>query len=208
MKKIIYFVGAYGCGKTSAVERMQKLYEDKAFYVYEDDAMLFFLYNQDKYIRQQFYLHAMYYRIEKALQGMKKHDVDITFVDGHPLLNLVYGRTFFEIDNGHTFNYHELTQISKAHSRMHQYVRKKWYFNKDLKHYIVYINLSLDENMDNVLKRNRHDNPVVNEVDPDYLLAVRKILQSEIFHLKDFYHSTLHEIKTRDELDAFNPEDL
>jgi len=187
---------------------MEDLYNKKAFYLYEDEAMLFFLYNQDKYMRQQFYLHALYYRIEKMIESMKKHDIDFGFVDGHPLLNLVYGRTFFEIDNGHTFNYHELTQISKAHSRMHQYVRKKWYFNKDIKHHIIYINLPIEENMENILGRNRNEKYTNREIDPDYLLAVRKILHSEIYHLVDFYHSKLHEIKSRLELDAFDPKDL
>lgn len=208
MKKIIYFVGAYGCGKTHKVSQMEAKYKDKAFYLYEDDAMLFFLKNQDKYIRQQFYLYTMYYRLEKLFQALNKHDVNLGFVDGHPLLNLVYGRTFFEVDNGHTFNFHELSQVSKAHSRMHQYVRKKWYFTTNIKHHLVYINLPLEENLENILERKREGFILNREIDPDYLLAVRRILNSEIFHLKDFYHSTLHELKSRNELDSFNPEDL
>jgi len=213
MKTVVYFVGAYGCGKTNIVERLGKQYGRKAICQVEDEATLFFLKGTDKYMTELFYLFSMYYRLRDTLDVLIKLDADFAFIDGHPLNNLVYGRAFFELDDGHTFNFYEMSQCAKMHSRMHQYCKRKGMYEdltgKQLKQILVYIDLPFDVNRELILSRNRNQRYIAGEVDEYYLLSVRRIFQSEIFHLARYYDiQKVITIKSLEELEAFDPKGL
>jgi len=146
MKTVIFFVGAYGCGKTHIVKRLAEQYKGKSISMVEDEAMLFFLKSKDKYMSSHFYLFSTYYKLKKTLDYLIEGDCDYAFIDGHPLSNLVYGRTFFELDDGHTFNFYEMSQCAKMHSRMHQYCKRNGMYEdlvgNQLRQILVYIDLS------------------------------------------------------------------
>jgi len=213
MKTVIFFVGAYGCGKTYIVDRLGKQYGNKAVCQLEDEATLFFLKSKDKYMAEHFYLFSMYYRLKETLDILIKLNYDYAFIDGHPLSNLVYGRTFFELDDGHTFNFYEMSQCAKMHARMHQYCKRNGMYEdlvgNQLRQILVYIDLPFEENRELILNRNRNERYIAGEVDIDYLLTVRRIYQSEIFHLARYYDiPKVITLKSKEELESFDPKDL
>jgi len=206
MKKVIYFIGAYGCGKTTKVLSLRRKSKEKARILTEDDYMLTFLKMPDKFLRQQFYLFTMYYRLHKAIEELLEDDkAEVLLVDGHPLLNLVYGRVFFEMYNGLTLNYLQLTEISKAHWHMNEFAKKTGIF-EGLEQTLCYIDLPFDVNMGMIYDRNRngrYGNP--EEIDEDFLLLIKRVLSSEITYLSQMYRASVVNINSIKELDEYKP---
>lgn len=206
MKKIIFLIGVYGSGKTATLKRLERQFKNQGIYLCEDDSMLFFLSNRDIYIRHQFYLYAMYYRIHKGIDDLFKKDASFLVIDGHPLLNLAYGQSFLELQN--TSNYseltkiskHELTMISKFHQQMQDFANIKRMY-EDLEQILVYINLPFDVNAKLVNKRGR--GTIWGVVGTDFLITLRKVLHSKIYQsVKD---ARIVEINSLEELESFDP---
>jgi len=199
--KINYFVGPYGSGKTSLITQLRKKSKHIWHICLEDEPMIAFLKNPDVKDRQSFYLNVSFYKLKKAIDdfcrsySVYKELRGILF-DGHPLLGLIYARTFFELEQGATISYPEWGILNRQHTRLYKYVLKEGLLD-NFKQTIYYINLPFDENWFNILERNRLD---TDEIDEWYLENLRRILHQEIYGLADYYHCELIELKSMKEL--------
>ena len=200
--KINYFVGPFGCGKTSLITRLQRESKDMWMIELEDESMIEFLKNPDVKDRQSFYLNVSFYKLKKAIDELHRNlqycnQFRGILFDGHPLLGLIYARTFFEIELGKTISYPEWGILNRQHARLYNFILKRGFLS-NFDQTIYYINLPFNENWENVLKRNRTD---TDEMDEWYLENLKRILHQEIFNLAEYYHTKLIEIKSREELD-------
>jgi len=199
--KINYFVGPYGSGKTTLITRLHR--ESKYMWniELEDTPMIDFLKNPDVKDRQSFYINVCYYKLNKAIDdfyrtlSMCNQFRGILF-DGHPLLGLIYARTFFEMEMGKTISYPEWGLLNRQHTRLYKFVEKQGFLD-DFDQTIYYINIPFDENWKNVIKRGRED---TDEIDEWYLMNLRRILHQEIYSLADYYNTQLIELNSLEEI--------
>ena len=201
MKKIIYFVGAYGCGKSTTVERLVNK-TTRSDCILEDKPVLDMI-KQVKIhnmpLIENYVLMTYYYRILEKLN----EDIDYLFVDGHPILMMIYLRANFELENGMDVNLKNLLNFGRIRFQM-------WKLTKALfmaiEQEIVYINLPFEKHYDLVYKRydsRREDFPL--EDDPDWFAAVRRVLNSEIYHIgREMYGCSITEINSLEQLDSLN----
>lgn len=194
-QKINYFVGPYGCGKTTMVKNLNYEYKSNWIHVEEDEDMIFFLKQPKILYMELFYLYTLFYKIKRAMTEAEIGYVNI-IVDGHPLNALVYGRLFFEIEHGQTLSFPEWGMINKAHTQLYQYAYRSKMFDK-YDQTIYYINIPYEENWNNIVKRGRTD---MNEFDEWKLINLRRIMHQEIYSLADYYKCALKEVKSLEEL--------
>ena len=207
-KKVIFLVGVFGSGKTSAIKRLERQYKNQGVYIYEDDSMLFFLANNNITLRHQFYLHVMYYRIHKGIDDLLKSNASFLIVDGHPLLNLIYGQAL--LDSKLTGKYSELTKISrselnkisKAHEQIRNYAKNKGLYQK-IEQTVLYVNLPLNENQQLVEKRGR--SAIWGDVGSDFLINLRKSLHNVVYQSGILQNIKIIEIKSLEKLESFDP---
>lgn len=199
--KINYFVGPYGCGKTTLIKNLVDKSKHMWVYSLEDESMITFLKNPEVKDRQSFYLNVCFYKLKKAIDELFTNlsycNQYYGFLfDGHPLLGLIYARTFFEMEMGKTISYPEWGLLNRQHTRLYNFVLKEGfldYFDQT----IYYINLPFEENWKNVVNRGRDG---TDEIDEWYLENLRRILHQEIYGLADFYKSELIELNSIEEL--------
>jgi len=196
--KINYFVGPFGSGKTSLIKRLVQD-NPRLLLSYEDETMISFLKNPSVKDRQSFYLNVSFYKLKRVIDNFWKLQPAYKEIlyDGHPLLALIYARTFFEIEYGKSISFPEWGLLNRQHARLFFFAEKIDMF-KDLEQTIYYLNIPFDDNWGNVLKRGRRDS---DEIDEGYLLNLRRILHQEIYSLADYYGCRLVELNTKQELD-------
>jgi len=199
MKKIIYFVGAYGCGKSTAVKNLASKTTRSAS-ILEDKPILDMLKQvkiKNMPIIENYVLMSYYYRILEKLDD----DVDYLFIDGHPIIMMIYMRANFELENGMDVNLKELLDFGRIRFQM-------WKITQDLfrgiEQEIVYINLPFEKHYDLVYNRyaaRKVDFPL--EDDPDWFSAIRRVLHSEIYHIgREMYGCSITEINSLEQLEA------
>jgi len=193
-QSISYIVGAFGSGKSTAVRHLTQEISG-VIPVLEDDDIIWFLKQPNILNMELSYLNVILYKIKKAMTESQYGARDIV-VDGHPLQALIYARTFFEIEHGQTLSFPEWGILNKAHTRLYEYINKSKLF-KGYTQTIYYLNITYEENWNNILKRGRTG---MNEMDEWYLENLRRILHQEIYGLADYYKCELVEIKTLEEL--------
>jgi hypothetical protein len=203
MKKIVYFVGAYGSGKTTGTEyAWGKSLSEAADSLLEDSAVLYFIKKinpTDPYTLDIFMLMQYYYRIKRSIEkGF--HPI---FVDGHPLLPGIYLRAVFEMESGLTVSLRDLMEFGKLKYKMWKETQDMF---SDWEQTIVYINLPLEDNWDFITKRyEERKDGFPAEADVDWLRSIRRILHSEIYHeVKELYDCKLIEVKSIKELNELN----
>jgi len=201
MKKIIYFVGAYGCGKSTTVERLVNK-TTRSDCMLEDKSILDMIKKvkiHNMALIENYVLMTYYYRLLEKLN----EDIDYLFVDGHPIIMMIYLRANFELENGMDVNLKDLLDFGRIRFQM-------WKLTKDLfrgiEQEIVYINLPFEKHYDLVYNRydsRKEDFPL--EDDPDWFAAVRRVLNSEIYHIgREMYGCSITEINSLEQLDALN----
>lgn len=201
MKKIIYFVGCYGCGKTTAVKKFG-LKTARSDIIIEDKTTLDIVKQvkiKNMPIIENYMLMSYYSRILSSVnQG-----TDYIFVDGHPLLMSIYLRANFELENGVDVTLRDLLEFGRIKFQM-------WKITKDLlRDYdqeIIYINLPINENYELVEQRfpeREKDFPF--EIDTDWFKAIRRVLHSEIYHIgTEMYGCSITEINSLEQLDSLS----
>ena len=200
--QINYFVGPYGSGKTTLIQNLRNKSKQMWDISLEDESMITFLKNPEVRDRQSFYINVTYYKLKKAIDNFYRshaicNQIRGILFDGHPLLGLVYARTFFEIEAGKTITFPEWGILNRQHTRLHKFVMQEGFLD-DFDQTIYYLDLPFKENWENVIKRGRTG---TDEIDEWYLENLRRILHQEIFTLADYYHCNLIHIKSKHELD-------
>ena len=190
-KKIIYFVGAYGSGKTTATIKSQALYNASASII-EDASIL----NVIKRLSPDYLLELEHFILMTYYQRLaEKIDEDhrYIFVDGHPLLPMMYLRTDFEVFSGYAVSLAHLLRFGKMRFSMWKQTQDLF---KDYKQYIIYINLPMEEHVKIVEDRfsqREIDFPMENDI--ERLKAVRRVIHSEIHHIgEELYGCEVHEV--------------
>jgi len=194
-QRISYIVGTFGSGKSTAVKYLAGQYTSELIPVFEDDDLIWFLKQPNILNMELSYLNVILYKIKKAMTESQYRERDIV-VDGHPLQALIYARTFFEIEHGQTLSFPEWGILNKAHTRLYEYINRSKLF-KNYTQTIYYLNVSYEQNWNNILMRGRTG---MNEMDEWYLENLRRIMHQEIYGLADYYKCALVEVKTLEEL--------
>jgi len=197
-QRINYFVGPYGSGKTSIVTNLANEFTTRYLTVTEDEDMIWFFKQPSILNMELSYLNIIFYKIKRAITNAKLSKKDI-LVDGHPLLALIYGRTFFETEHGQTISFPEWGLLNKAHTRLYNYAYKSGMFNR-WDQTIYYLNIKYAQNWKNVVERGRVN---MNEQDEWYLQNLRRILHQEIYGLAEFYKCDLEEINSLEDIKKF-----
>ena len=199
--KLNYFVGPYGSGKTTLIKRLRRESKEMWNVCLEDNSLISFIGNPEVRDRESFYIDVTYYKLKKAIDdfywahSMCNQIRGILF-DGHPLVGLLYARTFFEIEAGKTISFPEWGLLNRQHTRLWKFVKNQGFLN-DFNQTIYYLDIPFKENWENVIKRNRPD---IGEIDEWYLTNLRRIFHQEIFTLAEYYNTKLVHVKSRAEL--------
>jgi deoxyadenosine/deoxycytidine kinase len=196
VQRISYIVGAFGSGKTTAVDYLAQEYTPNIIPVLEDEDLVWFLKQPNILNMELSYLNISYYKIKRAITKSEQGSRDIV-VDGHPLQALIYARAFFELEHGQTLSFPEWGILNKAHTRLYDYVINKAKLFKNWHQTIFYLNIPYEENWKNIVGRGRTE---MNEMDEWYLENVRRILHQEIYSLADYYKCELIEVSSLQEI--------
>lgn len=199
--KINYFVGPYGSGKSTLLDNITMENPGEWVTSYEDQSMISFLKNPEVRDRQSFYINVAFYKLKRSIDKLYflktfKNPRKGILYDGHPLLGVIYARTFFEMEMGKTISYPEWGLLNRQHTRLYNFVKKQGFLD-DFDQTIYYINIPFDENWKNVLKRGREN---TDEIDEWYLMNLRRILHQEIYGLADYYNTQLIELNSLEEI--------
>lgn len=201
MKKIIYFVGAYGCGKTTSTLKYANQIPNST-YILEDKTMIEMMKRikmKNAPLIDTFIIMTYYYRIIKKIFS----ENDALFVDGHPLLSMIYLRANFELLNGLDVNMRDLFDFARIRFQMNKLTQDLF---EGIDQEIIYINLPFDVHFDQVYERliddeDRYENFPM-EDDIDWFTAIRRILHSEIFDLgSKLYNCKVTEVNSLEEID-------
>lgn len=169
-KQIIYLIGAYGCGKTTAVKNIAEKRAD-IFPIIEDKTTLHFLQSKNITLRSHFYMPVYFYRIKKAIEETEK---PIILVDGHPMIPFFYMQCFFEMEGGHTVTIRDILNFGALHNSMVLHCQEMLMGNPQK---VIHIELPIEKHWDMVLKRfvGNRMNEFGEEADIDYLKTIRRV---------------------------------
>lgn len=195
IKKVFYFVGPYGSGKSSAIKK----FTDKSFhFLVEDEPLLFFLKNENLFVRALQYLSVMWFSLTREILLINSLQKESLFllVDGHPCQPLLYSECLYNLDKGSKFSYQDLMIISRVHFVLfsHNILQQK--ILNDWEQIIFYLNLPKDIHWKMVSERfkSRPDFEI-EESNYEYFLCLRNVFNSRIHYLaSDLYNCKLVEI--------------
>lgn len=203
IKRIVYFVGASGCGKSTKVRRLRQTFGNNYQYVIEDDIMANFLDQTSVFMKYLHYLHAIWNRIIIAIKNTDLYDHKIIFIDGHPILSVIYAQALYKLHNGHLISLNDVKRLTRCHDEIIRYMNKKNIF-EGINQTVYYINLPLELNLELLRNRNKGLNDI-DETEKKYLLTLREIIHSQIFDLVErLYKTEVVEVNTLDGLDIIN----
>lgn len=142
-KKMIYFSGVHGIGKTTIINEIKNTYIPNATILDFDQ---FYLYPSD-------YLENQIYRITNYYKTIKNTNAPIILMDRGPFDALIYSEAFYEFRDETGFTESHLKSVR----RVFQMIPPEYYFNAC----IVFLNLSKERIMKNIKRRGREASPIM-----------------------------------------------
>jgi hypothetical protein len=142
-QKIIYFSAVHGTGKTTLIKEIAENYLPNAVIV---DLDQFQLYPKD-------YLHQQIYRLDIWEETLRNTQGDILLVDRSPYDGLMYSKTLWHFQDISGFSYDDYKCVEHSFFSRHPEYRNSGY--------IVYLQLGLQENFQNIIKRGSEDSDLM-----------------------------------------------
>lgn len=199
MREIYYLTGAFGCGKTTTV---RKLKSENNITLLEDESLLFLLKNPIFHMRNMSFMITTYYNLHKAIQRLNNKESKVfkrIVVDGHPLHSWMYTKAVFELNKLLSVSEEDLQEVTKVRDNLLENTREMF---QDVSQTIIFIDLPIEEHWKRV--EQRHINRISDfpeELDIDYLKAVRKIFKQNILPLaRDIYKCNLITVNSTEEI--------
>lgn len=195
IKKVFFFVGPYGSGKSSVIKK----FADKSFhFLLEDDALLFFLKNENLFVRALQYLSVIWFSLtrEILLINSFQNGSHFLLVDGHPCQPLLYSECLFILNKRSKFSFQDLMFISKIHFDLFSYNILQQKILNGWEQIIFYLNPPKDIHWKMISERFKsRPNFEKEESNYEYFLSLRNVFNSRLPYLaSDIYNCKLVEI--------------
>ena len=201
-KKIMYFVGANACGKTTKLKTLQYTYGKYYQYISQNGIMSFLLDQPSVYNKNAFYLNAMWDRLIAAIKVANNTNQNIIFVDGHPLLSILCSQAIFSVHGESMITSEQVDILNEKHLEILNYV-KDMKFLEGFEQIIYYINIPLELNIE--LLQNQQSCVELEENEEKELITLRETIHSQIFELaKKHYNTKVVEVNTLIGLDIIH----
>lgn len=172
MRKIFYFSGVHGTGKSTIIHELKKLFIPSATILDFDQ---FHLYPSD-------YLQNQLYRITNYYQTIKNTDASLLLVDRSPFDALMYSEALHKFESETGFTKGNLESVYSVF-RM---IPSEFYTST----YIIFLNLSFEKTMENINKRgressdlmfNEHFVKTLHNCFVDFYSQIKKIINVSLF---------------------------
>jgi len=179
-KRIIYFVGGTGCGKTTKVKKLQQTFRGYYQYIMHDEIISFLLSQPNVFTRNLCYLYTLSDRIIATIENAKVSHKNTIFVDGHPMLSLLYSLALFKSQNGCLITEEDLKALEGCYNEIIGYLSG---YLQNFHQRIYYINLPLEVNLELIQKGSGCNE--VEENEKEEIELIRRTIHSNIFALAE-----------------------
>jgi ABC-type multidrug transport system ATPase subunit len=186
-KKIIYFVGPSACGKTTKVKTLEKTFGGYYQYITLDGYSSILDHQANSFFRNLNDLLTISERLVKAIQTATKTHQNTIFVDGHPILSVLKCEAVNRIYNGRIITEKQLRIIYDTYKEIVDYINNNNIF-KDFQQTIYYINISLEENLRFLQKR--EGSSEISEEMKTELVILRRTIHSSICKINTQFKNT------------------
>lgn len=193
-KQIIYFVGATGCGKSTKLKKLQQTYLGFYQYITHDEIMSFLLHQPNVFARNLSYLYLLSDRLMKAIDNTETSNQNTIFVEGHPILSILYSQALFKSQKGVLITEKDCQKLMGCYNEIIEYINGYEPFQK-FHQIIYYINLPLEVNLELLQQQRGCD--YIEENEKNELELIRRTIHSDIFNLtKQISNTKVIEVNT------------